>query len=179
MTLPVIGKIIETLKLGPRYLFAVVVASGLLLFLPESAMPWFGLDGPVEQYRSWIGGAFVVSSSFLGALGIAAAVKPLKREITWHLFHLPRGIRRLKNATPDESRFLANYLLKESRTQYAPMNSGLTSELEGARIIRRASNLSTYHVNFAYNIQPWAWDYLKKHPETVGISEDQIGSENE
>jgi hypothetical protein len=43
------------------------------------------------------------------------------------------------------------------------MHDGVVGGLQAERIIFRATVLSRGWDEFAYNIQPWAWEYLNKH----------------
>ncbi len=178
MALPVIDKILEALKLGRPYLFPAALAAGVFLFLPEGALQWLALTSFVERNRTWIGAAFVIFLSLWIGFGIAASANILKEKIARCLSRR-RGIARLNQATPDERRFLATYLETESRTQMVSVTSGVVNELVAAGIIRQASNLSPTPTCFAHNIQPWAWNYLKKYPEIVGVSREQFGSKSE
>jgi hypothetical protein len=43
------------------------------------------------------------------------------------------------------------------------MHDGMVGGLQAERIIYRASSLGQSFDYFAYNIQPWAWEYLNKN----------------
>ena len=43
------------------------------------------------------------------------------------------------------------------------MADGVVGGLEGERVLYRASSLGCSVDYFAYNIQPWAWEYLNEH----------------
>jgi len=48
------------------------------------------------------------------------------------------------------------------------MFSGLSKDLEVFGVLYRSSNINMPGSdNYDYNITPWAWDYLKKHPELI------------
>jgi hypothetical protein len=73
---------------------------------------------------------------------------------------------RLHNLTADEREILQNYIGNRTKTQELDIRSGVVNELENDFIIYRASNIG--HLGgWAYNIQPWAWDYLNEHPELI------------
>jgi hypothetical protein len=78
------------------------------------------------------------------------------------------GIQRLHDLTPEEQNILAFYLTNSARSQFLQFTDGVGEGLETCWIIRRASQISEGFY-FPYNIQPWAWKYLKKHPELVGL----------
>jgi hypothetical protein len=58
---------------------------------------------------------------------------------------------------------LRGYIEDGTRTQDLPMHDGVVGGLQAERIIFRATVLSRGWDEFAYNIQPWAWEYLNKH----------------
>jgi hypothetical protein len=45
--------------------------------------------------------------------------------------------------------------------------------LEIKKVIFRASNIGDLD-EWAYNIQPWAWEYLNDHPELFTLNEKEI-----
>src|SRR5205807_10388638 len=59
------GKIVDWIKLSPRHYFAVLLASGALLFLPDGALGVLGLVQLRTTYRGWIGAVFILSAALL------------------------------------------------------------------------------------------------------------------
>jgi len=162
------SNLIEWFKTTPRYLFAATLVSGTALFLPNDMVNELGLTALRNLYRPWLGGVFLVAGGLLAAHGLTAITIWLRKEITFRL-DLRRAKQRLHDLTPDEKKLLAKYLINNTRTQIFPYSDGVVSELEALVIIRRASDLGTLLDGFPYNIQPWAWKHLRKHPELVGI----------
>ena len=72
----------------------------------------------------------------------------------------------MHDLTPDERQVLRVYLESDTRTQYLDVQDGVAQGLAQARIIYRASNMGTL-TTFAFNVQPWAWDYLRAHRELL------------
>ena len=157
------SKLVDWLKLGPTPIAALVVASGVLVFSPVDFTAKLGVSSFLEQYRFVPGLVFLVSGSFLLAQTVAAVLPWLKKHYAWYVRER-RGRERLHKLTPAERDFLSLYIQEDTRSQYSEPSNGVTCELESAGIIRRASNLSAHMHNFAYNIQPWAFEYLKKQP---------------
>jgi len=157
----------EWLKLAPRYVFAVCFATGILLVARPSDLATLGLEQFMNQYRSWFGVAFVASISLLLAHAGATGFGWVRKEWRWRR-HLVHGRRRLRELTSDEREILARYLENDTRAQFLAVSCGVTAGLADAGIIYRSANLSsTDGISFAYNIQPWAWDQLREHPELV------------
>jgi hypothetical protein len=48
------------------------------------------------------------------------------------------------------------------------VNDGAIGGLKRNGIVFQAANISTPgSMSFPYNIQPWAWNYLHKHPDLL------------
>lgn len=58
-------QVAELLKLAPRYLAAVGLFSGILLFLPDRVLNRLGVADLTQNYRTWFGVAFLVAVSML------------------------------------------------------------------------------------------------------------------
>jgi hypothetical protein len=158
--------LVEAIKLSPRYLLPVCLFSGFVVFAPPETLSIFGLTDIVERYRPWFGLAFLASSVLLLGAALAALygwLQTRRRERAM----LKHGRRRLKRLTEDEKAILRGFIEGQTRTQYLPISDGRVRQFEMERIIFRASKLGQYPDAFAYNIQPWAWEYLNKHPEVL------------
>jgi len=173
-----LSKIVDAIRLSPRYLVGRALATGLLVLLPDRSAEVLGLRWFRDAYRPWLGAAFLISSCLLAGHAITSFASWSREWINIHLM-VRRGHARLRELTPAEREVLAGYLLENSRTQYLSISDGIVKELEASRIIRRAASLGTMPALFAYNLQPWAWRYLIKHPELVGLTAGDIGSRSE
>ena len=169
-------KIVDVLKAGP--LFALCIASGLLLFGPVDL---FGLTPELGGYRLFVVGAFLLSCALLAVGVVAGAWRWVARAGAWVQTWLnDRRLmdtrkRRLHDLTPKEKAYLRGYLSERSRTQNFDCTNGTVLELEAVGIVRRASNIAIDLDLFPYNIQPWAWDYLHEHPELVDLDPAKLG----
>ena len=56
---------VQLLKLPPSILAAIVLGSGLILFLPQNILQKLGLASIPELWRTILGGSFIISSSLL------------------------------------------------------------------------------------------------------------------
>ncbi len=161
------SKMADWIKLAPRYVFALCLATGLLLFGKPSWLLTLGLHSFVDKQRAWIGIIFIVGASLLLA---HAGVTLINRIWKWwnRKQRIKHGQKRLQCLTSEETEILIGYLGKGTRSQYLSMASGVVSGLVSEGIIYRSVNLScTDGISFAYNIQPWAWDYLMENPELI------------
>lgn len=71
----------------------------------------------------------------------------------------------IDNLTELEILYLLPYVVGETTITFSMMD-GVRGGLEAKDIIYRAANVGSKIEGFAYNIQPWALDYLRRHPET-------------
>jgi hypothetical protein len=161
-----IGRLVEWIKLSPRHLLPLSLFTGFVLFAPQRWLAVFGLVGFVAEWRPYFGAAFLLSTALLLSAAIVAGygwVKQKREEVA-----LLRSRReRLHHLSEPEKDILRGYIEDQTRTQYLPMHDGVVGGLQAERIIFRASSLSRGWDEFAYNIQPWAWEYLNKHPKLL------------
>jgi ABC-type multidrug transport system fused ATPase/permease subunit len=164
-------KIIDIVKLSPRYMFLpILLICGFALFAPTPLLNWLSIDWLVQENRPYIGIAFVVSLAFIMAALIGAAfdfargkygrvrVKTLTREARE---------RRLHKLTEIEKDYLRPYLEEDTPTQNFDLEDGVAQGLQAQKIIYMSSPMGYLLDGFAFNIQPWARDYLKDHPELL------------
>lgn len=141
-----------------------MLASFGLLFLPEVALQSLALTAFRDSNRPYIGGALLVSISLLvGQLLIssAASLREIFKKLAAHREQIEAARKRteiLHKLTPDEKAYLAPYILDEKNTQYFGIQDGIAGGLQAKEIIYRASFAGIS--GFAFNIQPWARDYL-------------------
>ena len=160
-------------ELPQRVLWAFVAIVGLTLWGPNRFVTGLGLQEFIDDYRKWIGVAFLV------LLGIALpnAVESVRQQVSrWRRNRrwLREAKERLHDLTDGEKQVLSGYITDNTRTQNLDMTSGVTSGLVSESVIYQASNLSVGLTIFAYNIQPWAWDYLREHPELLEPAPDAV-----
>lgn len=168
-------KLTEWLKLAPRYLFAVALIAGALLFVPTATLQNFGLGEFGTKFRGWIAGAFLVSIVLLlvnaGAMGTAwlrSRINHRKRQMDLKTF--------LRNMSPEECAAIAGYILMNTKTRDFDINNGTANSLEAVGILYRSSHVSRWHLRFPYTMHSWVWEYLKKHPEALAHC-DQLESD--
>lgn len=155
----------DWLKLPTKTLAALCIVCGVLLFSGEVFLSTIGLAELVQRYRGYIGGLFLLTLALVIVNTIAATwsfFRPWAVQAYW----VWQGKKRLKALTPDEKEILRYYIDNQTRSQNLDIKSGTVSNLQRDKIIVRGSNLGTYF-GFDYVIQPWAWDYLNRHPELL------------
>lgn len=147
------------LKLSPKYLVAIAIATGIVLFSPTDLIVRFGLTEIRDTYKPFIGLGFVSSLSLVTASATFAAIKWVRTRIKWKS-NLSKSQRYLHNLTNEEADILRAYLGTQTKTLQLPIGSGVVQGLVNNHIIYRAANVGNLIDGIAFNIQPWAWEYL-------------------
>ena len=154
------------LKLPQTVLWGLLVASGLMLWGPPQFVHGLGSEAFLQAYRMYLGVAFLL-------FAVATVPRLVSRMLSWPLdalrTHRLRKIRieRLNDLSPSEKELLWHFVVNDTRSATLDYTDGLTQGLAHVNIIYRASNLSKGGTQFAYNLSPWAWDHLRKHPELL------------
>jgi hypothetical protein len=154
------------LKLPQTVLWGLLIVSGLMLWGPPQFVTGLGLASFIQVYRMYLGVAFLF-------FAVATVPRLVANIVSWPLHAIQerragkQRIARLSDLSPQEKALVCHFLVNDTRSVTLSYTDGLTQGLVHAGIIYRASNLSQGGTRFAYNIQPWAWDYLREHPEIL------------
>lgn len=149
--------IVDFLKLPPRILGALTVASGLLLFLPDEIIEKLYMASFRNNYGFTIGIVFVVSSSILAGFLVVSIAKKIKDN--YDNKQLKKAqiayLRRIDGNKVELIKYLLN---KSAHTAMLPIHDGAVLELQHFYVILPAG--STHSVNMAdprinYFLQPW------------------------
>lgn len=161
----------ELLKLAPRYLIAIGLVAGLMLFGGESFRDTLGLSKFVSEYRPYLGGLFLTSFVLLLVAishdGVSAIMRRRREKE-----HDDRVRQYLRGLNEGEKQILRYYFTKNTRANSLRIDDGVVQGLVSNGIIFQSSALGTYFHGFAHNICDVAWDYLNAHPELL------VGSTN-
>ena len=155
-----IKAILDAVRLSWQIQFALFVASLAVVILPPSWSSWLGVLELVNVIRSY---CFMVAllMSVLLVINIAEL-------ITKHFYTNRNYMAVLRNLSTDEKLLLREYIEQDTKTQSFPMSHGVASGLRLQGVLFQASNLShAGSLTFPFNMQPWAWNLLKKHPELL------------
>ncbi|WP_051686474.1 superinfection exclusion B family protein [Vibrio pacinii] len=159
-------QIFDWVKLSGKQAFILSVITSILLFASDEILGKLGVSEAINSLQIWIGLVWLVSVATLAAEIVFPIYGFISKHATWY-FNLKGYQKRLHQLTVGEKQVLSQYIRGNTRTISLNYSDGIANELESAMIIRRASNLAHYHDVFPFNIQPWAWDYLSKHPELL------------
>lgn len=164
-----ISKALDWLKISPRALTGVALATGGYLLLQPSHRSYLGLMSLDAQIRAWVAVAFILSAALLLAHLAFELGSLIGNKWQGHVLQKYRHAE-LHDLSPEEKMVLATYIRGNTKTVILAPQSGVAGGLEAAHIIFRASTIGTAS-GFAYNIQPWARDYLRQHPELLSLPE--------
>lgn len=167
-------KLLELIKLSPKYLFGISIVSGLLLFTEDIFIVKLGIQQFVNQNRSYIGVIFLISLVFTITEFLLNSMKSIKNK---YIRYKKRriAIERLRNLTIEEKQILGDYIFNVTRTRNLPVENGLVQELVRYQILYRSSNIGSFVEGFSFNMQPWAWKYLNKHKKLLLSHVDEVG----
>lgn len=149
-------------KIPAAFLVAIVSVLGLILFLPDETAKTLAVDEFRENYRVFIGPAFLLTVSFL----IARLFMLLKQGHVERQ-NLKAKQKILHQLTPAEKGYLIRYVEGQQNTINVGMDDGIMSGLAAKRITYRASNMGDLLNGFAFNLQPWAREYLEVNPHLL------------
>jgi hypothetical protein len=163
------SRYLEWIKLSPRYLLPISLFTGFVLFAPHEMLDRFGLVSFLSHYRSYFGLVFLLSTTLLLSAALAAVYKWIMegRRQRARLKYMRQRLHRL--AEPEKA-ILRGFVYNGTRSQYLDMADGTVGGLEVEGIIFRSSNFGNIE-SWAYNIQPWAWNYLTSHPNLLVVED--------
>ncbi|MEY2170577.1 MULTISPECIES: superinfection exclusion B family protein [unclassified Rhodanobacter] len=158
--------LIEFLKLAPRYLVAIALGAGLLVFLPESTQRTLGLDGVIHSYRGWFGVTLIAS---LSTLSVWIALIPINafQQARQERKRRARLHDRLYDLTEGEKQILRYYLAKNTRSNRLKIDDGTVNGLVMSGVIYRAANQGSLLSGFDHNITDEALMFISAHPEVL------------
>ena len=173
--------IIEFLTLSNKILAAIMLATGLIMFLPDVLINKLSLDTFKMNYGFIVGVAFLISFSIL-------FIELLIKGYTWGSNKLVD--KRVKKNSEKalialdiyQKAIVYSLYVKENHTLELPISDGITKYLEYKMIITKAatqhfiSDLS--NPKFPYMLQPWVIEKLKNDRELIKLFESEL-QENE
>lgn len=165
-----LSKLVEWIKLSPKYLLPISLVSGFLLFSSEVLLEKFGLKEFVNNFRPWFGIVFLMATSLI-VVDIFYQVSAWVKSRFVNTRNKKKRLERLRNLTLEEKDVFLGFLVPNTRTQFFPLNDGVVSGLEAEGFIFKSSNAGTWE-NWPFNIQPWAWTMMQLHSKEIFSEED-------
>ncbi len=160
-----IQKLLELLKIKVSTYIGISVSLSILLFAPDEIIGKLGLLVWRDEGKLYFGVTILICIAIILSNAISfmnGAICAWYKNFTF----LRAGKKRLHVLTAEEMQILSGYIESKSKTQYLSMDCGVVNGLVDERIIYRVTEFnSPIHggLTFAYNILPWAWDYLNKN----------------
>lgn len=166
--------IMDFFKLPTKIMVAIALATGMILFLPDTLISKMYLDGFRNEYGFIIGAAFVVSVSIL-TIGVIISIYNYFYEM-----HTQKKVKENSGkliASLDDYKKTIVYLLynEDNHTHELPLNDGAVVFLENMMVIGKATN--QYFVDditnpmFPYLLQPWVIEKLQSDEELLASFE--------
>lgn len=161
-----VSKVFDWIKLKPKYLAPISVAGAATLFAPSWFIEKLGLQRLQTDFRLWVGIVFLISSVLLISHALSTVWSFGTKKIR-ERSNLGDMQKRLHNLSAGEKKVLRGYILNNTKSQTLDYLDGVANGLEAAKVIFRAASIGSMWGGFAYNIQPWAWDYLNANPHLL------------
>ncbi len=161
----------EFLSLDFRSLFILAGASWIIFFIPIFIWQGLGLLGLWSNTRPWIFLIGLVATAWLILGGVYDLLKLGKnRASNWieQQRKQKTNEKSISSASNVEKEVLARYLAEDTTTIAFDLRDGIVNGLIDKGILYRASQASNpMSVDFDVNIQSWAWDFIKSHPDVL------------
>jgi len=164
--MPTIDQLIQAIKLAPRYLVAVAIFCGILLFGSKEFIETIGVYQFTQDYRQWLGVTFIASVSLV-LMDWGIKVHAIIRNRMHSAKREKSILQSLNCLTEEEKQILRYYIAKQSKTNTLRTNDGVVNGLVAKGIIYIAARHGTLIEGFAHNISDLAWDYLNLNPELL------------
>lgn len=145
-------------KIPAAFLVAIISVLGLILFLPEEYAIIVAVDGFREQYRVYLGPVFLLTLAFCAARIFTFFMQGHSQRKA-----LKKSQETLHNLTPEEKGYLIPYIEGQQNTINVGMDDGVMGGLIKKGITYLATNMGNTLNGFAFNLQPWARQYLEKN----------------
>lgn len=157
---------LDFLKLAPRYLLAIAIVAGTLLFSPGAWLGKIGLQEFADDHRPWLGLAFLVSTTlWIVAITVstwkAIGIKLFRRSVQKNV------VRKLSSLTEGEKQILRYYLANDTQANMLKVDDGVVQGLVANRIIYRSTSMGNILEGFAHNITDFAWNHLHANPDLL------------
>jgi len=158
--------LLEFLRLAPRYLVALAVITGFLLFNSEQMLNRLGVFEFAQKNRPWLGLTFIACTTLFG---VSVLIDVFHWIRTWWRKRrfFQRIIHRLHRLTEDEKQILRFYFANQTRSNVLRIDDGVVQGLVNDGIIYRSASLGNMLEGFAHNINDIVWDYLHVHPHLL------------
>lgn len=163
-------KIVDFFKLPTKIMFAISIATGLVLFLPNSFVQKMYMIDFRNKYGFTIGLIFLISISIVTVTIVVSLYKYFSNKYFWKKFKSTAKKRLLK--LENYQKAIVYVLYKEdNHTKELPINDGATICLKQNMVITETTNqYMGYDLNnavFPYVLNPWVVETMQNDEELV------------
>ncbi len=157
------------LKLPPKLLAGVAIATGSLLFLPDSIISHLYMEGLKDKFGLLIGATFIISVSILGSNALVITGKKINemyKEKRW----LKKRKEMLKSLDSVDKKVLKQIMKHPDKTARLSMNSGIARKLWHYKIISPAGSthlVSPFDMKITFFLQPWVVEEIRENPKLL------------
>ena len=134
---------------------------GIIIFIPTTVSNSLGIEEFRVKYKIFLGPLFLFIITFIFARLIDFGLSNLAKRR-----NMKEMQKMLHALTPEEQDCLKPYISERKNTLYIAIQDGVMGGLLAKKITYPSSNVFDPHRR-PYNLNPWAREYLEKHPELL------------
>lgn len=162
------GDIVSLLKLPAKVMFAIALASGLVLFFPDHVIQKMYMVSFRNKYGFTIGIVFCISLSITVVSFLAFIYNFCVNQYYKKMF-IKKAPERLRKLSPYQKAILYGLFMEDNHTESLPYNDGAVRVLEHNGYILRTSDMTMASdlnsIEFLYTLQPWVIDEVTQNKE--------------
>lgn len=167
----VLKSIIEKLKL--KELFSIIfIGSWIITLVPDNFAQMLRIDEFRNKYQTYISLCIII----VGAYYVLKILEWIIVSIKRRLYSAEKNaIRYLKESmTPDEMKLLIEKFYDKNNNVFRSagwidLSDGRKAALENKFILYQAASVSNWGYTFAYNLQPYAYNFLNENLKSGNI----------
>jgi len=149
-------------KIPAAFLVAIVTVLALILFLPEQYAKIVAVEDFREQYRVYLGPVFLLALSFSVARIYMFSMLGLNKKKV-----LKEKQASLHGLTPEEMGYLSQFIKGSQNSINVGLEDGVMAGLCSKGITYRATCTGHTLHGYAFNLNPWAREYLSQNPNLL------------
>lgn len=149
-------------KVPAAFLVAIVTVLGVILFLPMDLAKKLAINDFREEFRVYIGPAFLLTTSFCVARIYMFFINGYNQRK-----NIKARKEQLTKLTPEEKGYLVPFIRGQSNSVHVGMDDGVMAGLKAKGITYCPTNMGDVLTGFAFNLQPWAREYLEENPHLL------------
>jgi hypothetical protein len=83
------------------------------------------------------------------------------------------AVKAFRSLSPDEKAMLTGYILGKTKTMHFDTTNAVAQGLVAQGILHLPAQHFDILEGMSFLIQPWAWDYLREHPELLKVTVEE------